>query len=102
MKEILFLFDVDGTLIDAGGSGTRAMTRAFHQIFKIKDPYNGDFFSGRTDSEIFKEDRKILTSIAIEKGEKITGKIFPDNQIYIVGDSPKDWTIYKNFLKEIG
>ena len=30
---MLILFDIDGTLLLSGGAGTRALTRAFEEVF---------------------------------------------------------------------
>lgn len=46
----LILFDIDGTLLLSGRAGLRAMTRAFHQAFGIRDAFAGESFGGRTDS----------------------------------------------------
>jgi tRNA threonylcarbamoyl adenosine modification protein (Sua5/YciO/YrdC/YwlC family) len=55
MKKIFaFLFDIDGTLVDCGGAGRRAMTRAFYDVYGVTDAFRGDTFTGRTDIEIFK------------------------------------------------
>lgn len=34
----LFLFDVDGTLVDVGGAGRTALERAFGEVFAVPDP----------------------------------------------------------------
>ncbi len=49
-----FLFDVDGTLVDSGGAGLRAMRRAFQEVIGVQDPFRGDSFTGRTDPHIFR------------------------------------------------
>lgn len=49
-----FLFDVDGTLVDSGGAGLRAMRRAFTEVVGLADPFRGDSFTGRTDPHIFR------------------------------------------------
>lgn len=49
-----FLFDVDGTLVDSGGAGLRAMRRAFTEVVGVEDPFRGDSFTGRTDPHIFR------------------------------------------------
>lgn len=58
-----FLFDVDGTLVDSGGAGVRAMRRAFAEVMGIADPWpqndassarRFDSFAGRTDPYIFR------------------------------------------------
>ena len=48
----IFLFDIDGTLIRAGGVGRRAMTRAFVARFGIEDPFADFDLFGRTDLSI--------------------------------------------------
>lgn len=62
-----FLFDVDGTLVDSGGAGIRAMRRAFTEVVGVENPWpppdsghapppadRFDSFSGRTDPYIFR------------------------------------------------
>jgi phosphoglycolate phosphatase len=48
----LILFDIDGTLILTGGAGSRAMTRAFLDVFGIADAFDGIPMPGRTDDLI--------------------------------------------------
>ena len=52
----LILFDIDGTLIDSGGAGTRAFTKTFYEMFSIPDGFEGVQMAGKTDREII--DRK--------------------------------------------
>lgn len=54
----LVLFDIDGTLISAGGAGTRSMNMAFHALFGISDAFKGIAMAGRTDPQIMKEGLK--------------------------------------------
>lgn len=54
-KKRLFLFDIDGTLITAGGAGTRSLDRAFNALFGIKDAFKSVKMSGKTDIQIIKE-----------------------------------------------
>jgi len=51
----LFLFDVDKTLVDSRGAGSRAMTAAFAQLFGIDQGFAGIDFTGRTDTAIFRD-----------------------------------------------
>jgi len=69
----LVLFDVDGTLVDAGGSGRWAMTRAFEDVFGIPDaePFSRAVrFDGMTDPIILKE---IARNASIEEADLIRG-----------------------------
>ena len=51
----IFLFDIDNTLLNSGGAGSRAMNLAFREIFGVEDGFEGVEFSGRTDSAIFRD-----------------------------------------------
>jgi phosphoglycolate phosphatase len=51
----IILFDIDGTLVLTGGAGLRAMTRAFEELFKISDAFQGVPMPGRTDHWILSD-----------------------------------------------
>lgn len=51
----LLLFDIDGTLIHAGGAGIRAANRAFSAIYGIEDAMQGITPDGKTDPLILRE-----------------------------------------------
>jgi phosphoglycolate phosphatase-like HAD superfamily hydrolase len=48
----LVLFDVDGTLINAGGAGRTALARALHEVYGTAGAIDGYDFRGRTDPRI--------------------------------------------------
>jgi phosphoglycolate phosphatase len=50
----LVLFDIDGTLLSAGGSGRRAINAAFEELFGWSVPA-GYWFDGKTDRQIVRE-----------------------------------------------
>jgi phosphoglycolate phosphatase-like HAD superfamily hydrolase len=50
----VLLFDIDQTLLYSGGAGSRAMGRAFQQLYGIEDGFRRVEFSGRTDSAILR------------------------------------------------
>jgi phosphoglycolate phosphatase-like HAD superfamily hydrolase len=52
MGKRYLLFDVDGTLINAGGAGKRAMVAAFKAILGGDDLTEGYSFAGKTDLQI--------------------------------------------------
>ncbi len=62
MPKVL-LFDIDGTLVDAGGAGRRAMERAFRTTHRREDAVAGFVFGGMTDPAIA---RRALLGIGIE------------------------------------
>ncbi len=49
------LFDIDGTLIDSGGAGVRALNLAFDQMFSVSDAFNTISMAGKTDLQILTE-----------------------------------------------
>lgn len=51
----LVLFDIDGTLIDPAGAGTRSVNAAFLDLFHIEGAFDGIRMAGRTDMSIVKE-----------------------------------------------
>jgi len=51
----VFLFDIDGTLVDAGGAGRCAMTAAFAEVFGVTQPFTAFDLLGRTDGVIVRE-----------------------------------------------
>ena len=63
----LVLFDIDGTLIDAGGAGRRALTRTFKELFSITDGFCGIRMAGKTDIQIIKEGLSVH-GISLEDG----------------------------------
>ena len=48
----VFLFDIDGTLIDAGGAGQAAMEASLAGEFRVTKPVTGISTAGRTDRAI--------------------------------------------------
>lgn len=55
VRPVIFLFDIDGTLIDAAGAGRRALTAAFDARFERGDVLAGITFCGRTDRGLVRE-----------------------------------------------
>lgn len=51
-RPAIVLFDIDGTLIRAGGAGKRAITDAFFAVCGVPDAFDSQNFSGRTDPDI--------------------------------------------------
>jgi phosphoglycolate phosphatase-like HAD superfamily hydrolase len=51
----LILFDIDGTLIDSGGAGTRSLDLALKELFSIDNAFHGIIMAGKTDTQIIKE-----------------------------------------------
>ncbi len=55
MAEKVIFFDIDGTLLNTGGAGQRAMERALNEEFRIEFPFQGVLTAGRTDRGITEE-----------------------------------------------
>ncbi|WP_297212207.1 MULTISPECIES: HAD family hydrolase [Thermodesulfovibrio] len=55
----LLLFDIDGTLISAGGAGTRSLNRAFEKVLGIREAFVNFEMAGKTDIQIIKEGLKL-------------------------------------------
>lgn len=51
----LVLFDIDGTLVNTGGAGSRALNIVFENLFSIKDAFKNINMAGKTDIQIIKE-----------------------------------------------
>jgi phosphoglycolate phosphatase-like HAD superfamily hydrolase len=51
----VILFDIDGTLIDSGGAGSRSLNLSFAELFSIGNAFQGISMAGKTDTEIIKE-----------------------------------------------
>jgi phosphoglycolate phosphatase len=49
------LFDIDGTILDSGGAGVKALNKAFEEIFNVKDAFSSISLAGKTDLQILKE-----------------------------------------------
>jgi phosphoglycolate phosphatase len=52
---VLYLFDIDGTLVLSGGAGSRALDRAFHQRYGLTGATSMVKFGGMTDPAILEE-----------------------------------------------
>jgi phosphoglycolate phosphatase-like HAD superfamily hydrolase len=57
------LFDIDGTLVNSGGAGRRALELAFERVHEVRDAGRNISFDGKTDPRIYDE---ICDSLGIE------------------------------------
>jgi len=53
------LFDIDGTLIDSGRAGVKALNLAFQDMFSIADAFKAISLAGKTDLQILAEGMKL-------------------------------------------
>ncbi len=63
----LLLFDIDGTLVDTGGAGSRAMTSAFDDVCGVADAFQSISMAGMTDPLILEK----AVDAAREKGIEV-------------------------------
>jgi phosphoglycolate phosphatase len=61
----LFLFDIDGTLVTAGGAGRVALTRALPAVYGTTGPIDTYDFRGRTDPRIIWD---LMTAAGLDEG----------------------------------
>lgn len=76
------LFDIDGTIMDSGGAGTRAMDTAFLELFSVRNAFETISMAGKTDMQILREGFELHT---IEHSN---------------GVIPEFYRIYAGYLKE--
>jgi phosphoglycolate phosphatase len=62
----LYLFDIDGTLLNSGGAGSASMRLAFHRVFGIEDGFAAVEFAGRSDLAIITD---ALNAIGVRGGD---------------------------------
>ena len=60
------LFDIDGTLITSGGTGRKALVRAFERLYSRGDACEHFSFAGMTDRAIFREGLKTIGAAGTE------------------------------------
>jgi phosphoglycolate phosphatase len=70
----IVLLDIDGTLIRTGRAGSRAMNRAFEDVFGIAGAFDGIEMAGRTD-------KWIIDDAAARAGVDLTGDNFDRFQL---------------------
>lgn len=51
----ILLFDIDGTLIDSGGAGRRALVQSFREVCGLDNAMDGHLLAGKTDPLIIRE-----------------------------------------------
>lgn len=78
----LLLFDIDGTLMLSGGAGRRAIDRAFHEIYGIKDAFGDIVPDGNTDPAIFR-------------------KIFANHDLCAADESPAYHEVVQRYVRHL-
>jgi len=67
----ILLFDVDGTLVNSGGAGRRALDAALRELYGVKDGSKGVRLAGNTDLRNFGESIRQVTGRLPRRGEII-------------------------------
>jgi phosphoglycolate phosphatase-like HAD superfamily hydrolase len=75
----LVLFDIDGTLLNAGGAGARALRDALVEIFGETGPIGAYSMAGRTDPQIVRE---LMTAVGMTVDE-IQPRLEPLWEVYL-------------------
>ncbi len=68
----ILLFDIDGTLIDSGGAGRRALEQSFREVCSIDNAMDGHLLAGKTDPLIIRE---ALENNGIRANNEIIAKL---------------------------
>ena len=71
----LVLFDIDGTLINSGEAGARALNNSFRQVFSINNAFAGIRMAGKTDIQIIKE---CLAFHGLQSGDGILSSVLSE------------------------
>lgn len=72
-RPIIFLFDIDGTLLLTGGAGRRSFERAFTEVTGRPDALQNIHFGGMTDKGIA---RAGLEAVGMPADEELVEKLF--------------------------
>jgi phosphoglycolate phosphatase len=83
----LLLFDIDGTLIQTGGAGIRAINKAFSVIYDIEGAVQGIEADGKTDPLILRESFRIALNRDYSEGE--AARICRRYSLYLEEDMKK-------------
>ncbi len=71
----LILFDIDGTLIDTGGAGSRSLNLALKELFSIENAFKDISMAGKTDIEIIKEGL-VKHGILVERNINVVVEVY--------------------------
>lgn len=87
----LILFDIDGTLVDSGGAGGRAFSRALEVTCGLEGGLNGVRLDGKTDLQIVREvfgRRGVRREITEELAHKLFSRYvqFLSQELEVVGE----------------
>jgi len=98
LKDFLFLFDIDGTILETNGCGKRSLLSAIEEVFNIKADYS-ESFAGGIDCIFFKNYYdKYGQNIDFEKSWLDFKRIYS----YNLKNSNKDnWNIFQNVYQTI-
>lgn len=77
------LFDIDGTLIDSGGSGLRALNHAFREMFSVSEAFTGISMAGKTDPQIIDEGLRLH---GIESSNGVVPEVIDRYLMYLEED----------------
>ncbi len=74
MRPTVYLFDIDGTLLDGGGAGRRSMEGAFADVTGDRDALRRTSFAGMTDPAIVRAGLRAIASDA-ERDEDLIAQV---------------------------
>jgi phosphoglycolate phosphatase-like HAD superfamily hydrolase len=92
------LFDIDGTLIDSGGAGKRALDNAMKTALSIEDAFSGVSMAGKTDIQIVKG---ALVRLGIPPADGIVPSVISSYLANLVEEMENPWKKIKPGIKEL-
>jgi len=94
----LLLFDIDGTLIDAGGAGARALNQALEDVSGIPEGFRGIDLAGKTDLQIIREG---LRKMGLQPGDGIESALVGRYTTHLRGEMARCRGHLKPGVKEL-
>jgi len=69
----LILFDIDGTLLSAGGAGITSFNKAFQEVFGVESAWGDTLAHGKTDPQLVREicSRLLKRDVKVEEQKSV-------------------------------
>jgi phosphoglycolate phosphatase-like HAD superfamily hydrolase len=92
------LFDIDGTLIDAGRAGSRSLNLALEDLRGIREGFRGINFAGKTDLQIIREG---LEKLGLQGQDGIEGALMDRYLVHLRVEMARGERHLKDGVKDL-